>query len=315
MDGSNISPEKPKPPLETIIPELAPEDNIGSNPFNQPDRHPERNEGFMGQERRVPVWGDMRSMVRACEENHIEYGIAITRDPENLDLPLLEYLRGSEYSISNGHGKKRPYGHAIFLHAHPSSLDPEGEVTSILISAGDVDATIMNDFGGGYLNTASMNGVTLHIGTAAIADESKSPSAKDNSRFLLQIESGSVKGARMETHEQIVEILKQVQQTRLPFVYSMSDRILQVGYYFVHIPWSHIDRSISFYDLCFGEGLAKMLARIENLPEIAQFSSLIQVMIEKNDLEKQVRDRKFEERKRYIAEIRSRQNRWSRLFR
>lgn len=302
MDGSNISPEKPKPP-------------VSNNPFNQPDRHPERNERFIGQERRVPVWGDIESMAKACEEDHIEYGMAITRDPENLDLPLLEYLRGSEHSIYNGHGKRRPYGHAIFFHAHTSSATPEGEVTSILISEGDIDATIMSDSGGGYLNIASINGVTLHIGTSAIAEESQLPSVKANSRFVFNIESGSVKGARMETHEQIVETLIQVQQTRLPFAYAMSDKILQIRYYFVHIPWSHIDRSVSFYDLCFGEGLVKMLAKIEDLPEIPQFSSLIQVMIEKDDLEKQVRDRRFEERKRYIAETHSRQNRQSRLLR
>lgn len=302
MDGGNISPEIPKPP-------------IGNSPFNQPERHSERSELFMGQERRIPVWDDIEIMVKASEEDGREYGMAITRDPENLVPPLIEYLRGSEYSIVNGHGKRRPYGHAIFFHAHPSSATPEGEVTSILTSGNDVDATIMNDFGGGYLNIASVNGVTLHIGTSIIDKESQLPSGIDNFRFLYSIENGSVKGARMETHEQIVEVLKQIQQTRLPFVYSMSVRIIPIKYYFFHIPWSHVDLSISFYGLCFGEGLAKMLATLEDLPEIPQFGSLIQVMTEKDQIEKQVRDRMFEERKRYIEEMRSRQSRRSRLLR
>lgn len=236
-----------------------------SSPFAQPDREGWRDEVVMGQERRQPLWEDLVSMVRCTEEDRREYGLKITQN-NNEDKPLLGFNRGGDTSVFNRspQGSPTKFDKAVFLHAHPAHV-LSMEAFSPLVSGGDILATEMQDYGGGYLNVVGINGVTFHIGAA----DKSGDSAKKG--IYYTVESGEYRGKQISPHKwkgDEVGIMAKLLETHKPYIYSIQGEELGIAYYFAHIPWEHIDKSVSFNDVCFSDGLAKLATKIEDRPAL-----------------------------------------------
>jgi diadenosine tetraphosphate (Ap4A) HIT family hydrolase len=224
-------------------------------------------------------------MTRSTEEDAREYGLAITNG-DGPEHDVLEFLRGSSTSIYNG--ERNRTGDAVFFHVHPhvSPNDEEDRsFTSPLISTGDLTATAMQDYGGGYLNIVNANGLTLHIGSS-----SQDEIPRDGNGYVYTVESGPLKGEvitvrgdslvedRNKNWERTIQIMKRLKETGQSYCYSIFDKNIQLPLYFLHVPWQHIDPTIDVHDLCFGEGLKKILESME-LGDIPQSKSLLEAMV------------------------------------
>lgn len=250
--------------LELTIREIDPTMGSLSSPFNQSDRQPWRDERVMGNEQVIPTWGDLGAIVRSGEQDGKEYGIAVRRDSGESGDPHVEYLRGGKSSIHNG-AKRSRFGQNIFFHSHPI-ISEKRELYAPLVSVGDLEATSLQDYGGGYLNVVCLSGVSLHIG--AVVKKTRSDS------YTYTIESGEFKGSNFLPGRGLEEqVMGNVKRVGIPYVYSITDRF-GLKQYFFHIPWEYIDKSVSFYDLCFGGGLARILSAFEDLPELPKLQNL-----------------------------------------
>lgn len=259
--------------LEGVIKQIGSKKNTDNNPFAQLNREPWKTALFIGKEKRMPEWMDLAMMARATEQDGIEYGISIgSNDPNHSDSPNITYLRGVKGSVYNGGSGIESFRENVFFHTHPGHNSPE---TSPLVSLGDVESTLFNDKGGGgYLNNVSAKGITFHIGSA-------SKDVGENNSY--SIESGKMKGEKIPRGfpVEVSNMMRQLNETG-PYIYSVCQG--GIKYYFVQIPWEQIDMSISFYSLCFENGLEQLLAGIKDLPEIPKALNLYQAMKDSSSL-------------------------------
>lgn len=266
--------------FETTFRRIDPELGTRTNPFNRPDREPWINRRSMGQEKRVPTWADLGDMIRATEQDNREYGILISQDSDG-DIPNLEYLRGSERSVHNGE-RRSSFKQNVFIHVHPSTT-PEQALNSPLISTGDLTATMMQDYGGGYYNVVTTSGITLHVGSLSIENgrDSSDNTDVDSPGIIYTVESGQFKGSRIaptETTEEHLDLMGRLKATEQPYVYSIYDVASELRYYFVHIPWGYINPEVKVEDIVFGDGLPKLLPETGDLPDILRPANLRQAM-------------------------------------
>lgn len=312
--------------LTAAVKNLDPEIGTHTSPFNKSEREPWRNESIMGQERRIPTWGDIGDMVRIGEQDRREYGIVIERPSQEGDAPTLDYLRGAEHAIKNKTG--RYHGPAIFFHCHPSNNVSYGNLTNSLVSPGDVDAQgNMDDAGGGYVNIANVDGITIHIGAEPVGTPTEAPELQqgDSPRIAYTVQSGELKGSIMlrrggqvdhkKAHGDMLSVLQKLKDSEQPYAYSAYDAVSNMRYYFVHVPWGRIDKTLDFYDLCFGDGLPKLMQGINDLPEITRAQNLREAMDNTGRISYEESTRRLEEAEREIADQPTKEPRQSINFR
>ena len=226
------------------------------SPFNQ--KHAELNTygSLLGKEERSAKYGDLGAMVRKTERNDREYGLVIS----NLagGVSRLQFLEGSEGSIGN---KAESNGDAatVFFHSHPSY----SEATAPLVSRGDLVATKLMDYGGGYLNVVCANGITFHVGSV---ENGNNPVKRSS---VYTVESGEMMGRRISPtrrgEKTDVEVMADLNAPQEPYVYSITDDAKKL--FFVHVPWTRLSPGVNLDDVCFGDGLPRVLASFSNLPE------------------------------------------------
>ncbi len=271
--------------FEAVFRKVDPELGTHTNPFNKSDREPWIDRRSMGQERRSPTWADLGDMIRATEQDNREYGMLISRNSES-DTPNLEYLRGSERSVFNGE-RRSSFNQNVFIHVHPGTT-PEQSLNSPLISTGDLAATMMQDYGGGYYNVVNTNGITLHGGSLSVENkkESLQNAGVDSSGMIYTVESGQYKGSRItprETVEEHLDLMRRLKASEQPYIYSIYDVASEIRYYFVHIPWGHINPEVKVEDIVFGDGLPKLLPETGDLPDTLRPANLRQAIRNTNN--------------------------------
>lgn len=249
--------------FEDKIRALDPNYDAISNPFTAVDRQQWRDDALMSRERHTPTWGDLGTMVAAAQKDRREYGIAMNKEGQG--TITTEYIRGADTHIYNKTGI-RPHG--VFFHAHPS-ISTEREALAHLISVGDIMASLESDHGGGYLNVAYTDGITLHIGRSQMG-----MSIPEEADILYSVESGELRGSTIahfgekihDAEQKDIEIMTKLRETKKPYIYSISSLADGQKYYFVHLPWNQIGISTSLEKVCYEDGLPKVLQGVEELP-------------------------------------------------
>lgn len=238
-----------------------------NSPLNRDDREQWRNLREMGKETRTPTWRDLGDIIRAGEEDSREYGISIGMHSGGNQPPVLDFLRGAADNIING--PISPSEKQLAFHSHPSR--DTHEFTAPVVSPSDMGAQSMSDYGGGYLNVAYLNGVTLHIGGEIVGPDNRvSRGDKNYGKYIYKVESGMLAGTLMiplASFQDTVAVMKDLYQTGKPYLYSILDTLENVNYYFVALPWKDVDASIPLEDLCFKDGLPRLVGQIEDLPK------------------------------------------------
>lgn len=265
------------------------------SPFALVDREGWREEISMGMEDREPQWADLVSMIRCTEEDRREYGLKITNSTDKTKAPRLAYNRGSAESVYNRepNGGKSTSNEAVFFHAHPAHI-LQMEAFSPLISQGDILATQMQNYGGGYLNVVGINGATLHVGAGATEHY-------NGNAFRYTVESGPYNQELMSPHKwegDTVSIMARLLQLKQPYYYSIQEPNSDFKYYFMHLPWESLDKSISLQDMCFNQGLKDAVERIPDSPAIDFGSNLDEAMDKTHQYQISSSKRRFEELKR-----------------
>lgn len=247
--------------------------DVSSSVFNQPDREPWKRHRSMGTREEVPIWADIGAMIRATEEDDREYGITVEKTRAS-------YWRGSDGAVLNG-DRRLAHKDRVFFHVHPST-NREKEVTAPLVSRADITANMMRDYGGGYLNVVNTSGVTFHVGGEMIEGQEDIALTDNKTTEIYTVESGELKGLTIsspqETHLETLEIMLKLKELGLPYAYSIYDPVMRMKYWFVHIPWGHLNNSVEIQDLCLGDGLPKVLAGMEGLPPLPPVQNLSQAL-------------------------------------
>jgi hypothetical protein len=231
---------------------------IGASPPPSPFTHEDagqawRRESWMGAQERDPEWSDLAHMAAISDQWNSEYGFTISQGED--DKMTLGFIRGLDTSVKNRH-ELDSRGDKVFFHSHPSEGTMDG-ILAPLISSGDVNGTLLQDYGGAYLNIVCKNGITLQIDSRPTVDTDPKG---------WHVESGELKGTMISPGGSAVAqtpgIMKELRDTKAPFTYSISkdggsdSRKLT----FVHIPWRHLNTlGVSLQDVCFGDGLEKVL--------------------------------------------------------
>ncbi len=240
--------------------------------FNQDDREPWKPHRLMGRREGSSTWADLGAAVRATEEDNIEYGITIEKTKA-------AFYRGSEGSIFNGERRANSKD-MVFFHAHPST-NREKEVVAPLVSRGDITANMIQDYGGGYLNVVNTSGVTLHVGGEMTDDLAETAMTDNRTSVIYTVESGELKGTRIspkEAHVETLEVMLKLKESGLPYAYSIYDSVMRMKYWFVHIPWEHLNSSADLQGIVFEDGLPKVLEDLEGLPPLPQTKNLAEAL-------------------------------------
>ena len=231
---------------------------IPESPFSTNDEEAWRGGGWMGEESRRPEWGDLVAMMRVTMHQSGEYGLVVAESDSG--EPSVGFIRGGRGAVSNKSlmkGDKK-----VFFHSHPSIQETLEGLCGPLVSEADIEGTLFNDHGGGYLNVVSEYGMTLHIGSSGIAIDAKETEYK--------VESGELANTyiRIPTEGKgvVPEVVEQLKLMEEPYVYSVTEPnavdTIPNRHTFVHIPWSHLNREVDVSDLCFGKGLETILTSL-----------------------------------------------------
>lgn len=247
--------------------------NTSSSVFNQDDREVWKPQRLMDRRGGSSTWADLGAAVRATEEDNIEYGITIEKT-------RAAFYRGSEGAVFNGERRSNSKD-MVFFHAHPST-NREKEILAPLISRGDILANIAQDYGGGYLNVVNTSGVTMHVGGEMIEGQKDTALTDNETTEVYTVESGELKGSTISStdkpHLETLETMLKLREIGLPYAYSIYDPVMRMKYWFVHIPWGHLNNSIDLQKIIFEDGLPKVLEGIEGLSQLPQTQNLAQAL-------------------------------------